>query len=162
MSFKLRPEVDAWFARIMKAKGSPLSTKFDCYYICLMMGFAHGKADHVANSTEFVSTFIGDYRPSQNFILGLLVSAEAHLQGIEISDRTAIKRLLTLYVSPEPSVGLTADGFQRLNEYSNGGFNAIVVRYPEPPWIAADFLEWYLMEISQAVQKNQWWTPEVS
>lgn len=157
MSFKMRPEIDEWFARIMKGKGSPLATKFDCYYICLMMGFAGGKVAHAANAVEFVSTFINDYRPAQNFILGLLVAAEAHIQGVELADRTAVKRLLALYVSPEPSVGLTNEGFQRMNEYANGGFNAIVATYPEPPWIAADFLDWYLRAIQSAIDVNPWW-----
>ena len=160
MSFKLRPEVDEWFSRISRARTSPLSTKFDSYYICLMMGLATGRAVQAPSAIEFVGTFVNDYRPAQNIIIGMLVAAEANAQGVNLGDRIAIQRLLSLYVSPESSIGLTSDGFQRLNEYANGGFNEIASSYPEQPWIAADFLEWYLPALELAVQANRWWTQE--
>jgi hypothetical protein len=158
MSFRMRPEVDEWFSRIAKAKDSPLATKFDYYYLCLMMGFGKGTATSPTAAVEFVPTFINAYRPTQNLIIGLLVAAEANLQGIDLTNRAAIKKLLALYVSPEPSVGLTADGFQRVNDYANGGFNCIVAGYPESPWVAADFLEWYTRELDEAVSQNKWWS----
>lgn len=157
MSFKLRAEVDEWFARISKSKDSPLATKFDYYYLCLMMGFAKGTATTPSSANEFVQTFVNDYRPVQNLIIGLLIAVEARSLGVDLGNRAAIKRLLALYVSPEGSVGLTSDGFQRLNDYANGGFNAIVAAYPEPPWIAADFLEWYLRDINTAVDASGHW-----
>lgn len=144
MSFKIRGEADEWFSRIFKAKDSPLVTKFDYYYLCLMMGFARRKAMPAANAAEFVQTFVHDYRPVQNQIIGLLVATEARALGIDFTNRARIKDLLSTYVSPEASVGLTPAGFSRLNEYANGGFNAIVASYPEPhPWVAADFMQWY-------------------
>lgn len=148
MAFKMRTEVDEWFAKIFKAKDSPLTTKFDYYYLCLMMGLAKRKADTLTSGSEFVPYFVNDYRPVQNLIIGLLIAVEAGLQGVDLKNRSAIKKLLSLYVSPEPSVALTADGFQRLNDYANGGFNTIVSAYPEVPWVAADFLQWYLREVS--------------
>jgi hypothetical protein len=149
MAFKLRPEVDEWFSKIFKVKDSPLTQKFDYYYLCLMMGLAKRKAATLTNGTEFVQFFIADYRPVQNLVIGLLVAAEAQLQGVDLSNRVAIKKLLALYVSPEASVALTVDGFQRLNDYANGGFNAIVSVYPEAPWVPADFLLWYSKEIQK-------------
>lgn len=147
MAFKMRPEVDDWFAKIHKAKDTPLPTKFDYYYLCLMFGLAHRKPATLAGGIDFISYFIADYKPVQNLILGLLVVAEAELQGIDLSNRIAIKKLLTLYVSPEASVALTSEGFDRLNDYANGGFNAIVSSYPESPWVATDFLQWYAREV---------------
>lgn len=149
MAFKLRSEVDDWFSKIFNAKDSPLTTKFDYYYLCLMMGLAKRKAATLSGGTELVRSFINDYRPVQNLIIGLLIAAEAQLQGVDLTNRAAIKKLLALYVSPEASVGLTADGFQRVNDYANGGFNAIVSVYPEAPWVPADFLLWYQREIQQ-------------
>jgi hypothetical protein len=148
MAFRMRAEVDEWFAKIHKAKDSPLTTKFDYYYLCLMMGLARRKADTLTTGQDFVQSFINDYRPVQNLVIGLLIAAEAHVQGVDLSNRGAIKTLLSLYVSPEPSVALTPDGYQRLNDYANGGFNTIVGAYPEVPWVAADFLQWYVREMA--------------
>ncbi|TFZ03386.1 hypothetical protein [Ramlibacter rhizophilus] len=152
MSFKLRTEVDDWFSRIYKAKDSPLSTKFDYYYLCLMMGFSRGKATPVTNAVEFVQNFVLDYRSVQSQIIGLLIATEARALGIELTNRARIKDLLSRYVSPEASVALTPKGFERLNDYANGGFNAIVASYPEEqPWIASDFMQWYQRAISAPV-----------
>lgn len=156
MSFKMRPEVEEWFSRVVHTKISS-APKFDAYYLCLMMGFAAGRAEEPANAPEFVDYFVSDYRGAQNTIIGMLVAAEARLQGVDLSDRVAIRSLLLNYVSPA-TVGLTSAGFERLNCYANGGFNEIVARYPDTrPWSSADFLQWYLPVIQGAVKENPWW-----
>ena len=158
MSFKMRPEVEEWFLRVVHTKGSA-APKFDAYYLCLMMGFATGRAEEPANVSEFVDYFVSDYRPAQNTIIGMLIAAEARLQGVDLGNRLAIRTLLLNYVSPVAPVGLTAAGFERLNWYANGGFNEIVARYPDGrPWSAADFFQWYLPTVQGAVKGNTWWT----
>ncbi|QLA82558.1 hypothetical protein EXV95_19105 [Acidovorax sp. JMULE5] len=147
MAFKMRQEVDEWFSKVHKAKDTPFPTKFDYYYLCLMFGLAKRKPATLSAGVEFIDYFVADYKPVQNLILGLLVVAEAEVQGIDLNNRAAIKKLLGLYLSPEASVALTAQGFDRMNDYANGGFNSIVASYPEAPWVAADFLQWYTREI---------------
>lgn len=161
MTFKMRPEVDDWFSRVVH-KGSA-APKFDAYYLCLMMGFATARPEEPANASEFVDYFVADYRPFQNTIIGLLVAAEARLQGVDLGNRAAIRTLLLSYVSSVGPAGLTAEGFERLNWYANGGFNELVARYPDTrPWSAADFFQWYLPIVQSAAKGNPWWTTAAS
>lgn len=158
MSFKMRPEVDDWFSKVVHLKGAT-APKFDAYYLCLMMGFATGRAEEPANAAEFVAYFVNDYRPAQNTIIGMLIAVEARLRGVDLGNRISIRTLLLDYVSPNAPVGLTPAGFERLNWYANGGFNEIVARYPDTsrPWSAADFFQWYVPMIQGVVKDSDAW-----
>lgn len=158
MSFKMRAEVDEWFAKVVHVKGAT-APKFDAYYFCLMMGFAVGRAEEPTTASEFVDYFVNDYSPAQSTIIGMLIAAEAKLVGVDLGDRVAIRGLLLNYVSPKAPAALTSAGFDRLNSYANGGFNEIVSRYPDVrPWSAADFLQWYLPIVQCAAKENPCWT----
>lgn len=157
MSFKMRPEVDEWFAKVVHTKGSA-APKFDAYYLCLMMGFAAARAEEPTNAVEFVHYFVSDYRPSQNTIIGMLIAVDARSRSVDLENRGAIRTLLLEYVSPNAPEGLTPAGFERLNWYANGGFNELVSRYSDNrPWSAAEFYQWYVPEVQKVVEQNTAW-----
>lgn len=157
MSFKMRPEVDDWFAKVVQIKGAT-APKWDAYYLCLMMGLAKGRAEEPVHAVEFVDYFVNDYRPAQNTIIGMLIAVEARVHGVDLGNRASIRTLLLDYVSPNAPVGLTPAGFERLNWYANGGFNEIVSRYPDRPWSPADFFQWYVPIIQEVAKEGDKWS----
>ena len=60
--FRLKPEVEDWFKGVYN-KGA-LKTKWDIYYLCLMLGLAGSKTSPATNAIELVDYFIEDYKKS--------------------------------------------------------------------------------------------------
>ncbi len=155
MAFRMRQEVEDWFKHISKKE--PLATKFDLYYLCLMMGLATSRCDPFQGSTEFVDNFVADYKPVQRLIIGLLMIAEMSLNGIDLKDTIKTQELINVYIDPTQSSHLREMGFGRLNGYANGGFNVILETLEEKPRQVESFLQWYSQTLSQKATKNKLW-----
>lgn len=158
MSFRLESEVDDWFRHLSK-DSDVLKTKFDVYYLCLMLGFAAGQLDSRGKSApEFINAFAGDYRPMQRLIIGLLLVVELNRLGIEIAEREAVRSLLSQYIESQEAANLTVAGFARMNEYAAGGFVYLTEQLPEKPHHIETFLQHYVRVLGEAVSKNETWS----
>jgi hypothetical protein len=155
MAFRMRPEVDEWFKHIFKQ--GPIQTKFDLYYFCLMMGLASGRSDSVPSAVEFVQNFVGEYKGVQRLVLGLLIIAEISRLGLELNDRNEVQDLFGKYLDANDATHLSGAGFERLNDYSHGGFNAIVESAGGKPYHIEPFVQWYVKELRKRVDGNKNW-----
>jgi hypothetical protein len=156
VSFRLRAEADDWFKGI-DSKDGPIHTKFDQYYLCLMLGLATGRTDKFQGAPEFVDYFVADYAAVGRLLVALLVVAEAERLGVELTDKADVKRLLDEYLDPKPHANLTEKGFQRLNDYANGGYNTLVEAIPERPRHVESFLQVYTAMIADKMNQSKSW-----
>ena len=76
MPFKLKDQAFSWFKHIDRKP--PLTTQFDLYYLCLLIGLISGKSDSPGQSQDFVGHFVDGYYPYRRIIAGLLL----HTAGI--------------------------------------------------------------------------------
>ncbi len=155
MPFRMRSDVDDWFRHISKRE--PIQTKFDLYYLCLLIGLASGRSDRPTNAGEFVDDFVKDYKPMQRLIIGLMLVAELNRLGIDLSERGEVQRQISRYLDPNNPANLTEEGFNRLNAYASGGFNYLVERHADKPRNIEEFLQIYVQLTKDAISTNEMW-----
>lgn len=153
--FRLKPEIEGWFSNI-SPKGV-LKAKWDLYYLCLMLGLASGRAEALTGDrTDMVDYFIEDYKKSQKLIISLFMCAELGNLGIQFSDRLMAKDILDKYLNPTNPSYLTNNAFQRMNEYSYGGF-LLLAENLDKPHDQATFLLQYEDLLNRVASKNSTW-----
>ena len=151
--FRLRGEVDEWFRHIQRQ--DPFKTKFDRYYLCVLLGLAGGLESDPQDAIGFVDSFVEDYEDHQLLLTALLLRADLHLFGIELEDRDEVRDHLGKLVGP---AGLTAKGVSRLNRYASGGFDLLVARYGTAlPYSPEEFLPRYVEILKEAAAKQPLW-----
>lgn len=160
MAFRLKNEVEEWFRYI--ADKPPFKTKFDLYYLCLMLGIATGRMDTLANAQEFVDSFVADYRPMQRIIIALFLISELHRMGLEITEREEVHGLLNRYIDSASPANLTEEGFAHMNQYASGGYLYLVEKLQDKPHQVEDFLQFYTKFFQEAVSQNPSWTRFIS
>ena len=157
MAFRMRPEADDWFRGVVATDG-PIRTKFDQYYLCLMLGLATGRNERAQSASDFVDYFVSDYAAVGRLLVALLVIAEAERLGVELGDKGDVKKLLDDYLDPQHPANLTEKGFQKLNDYANGGFNVLVESMPERPRHVEPFLHAYATTMTAKMNEGKGWT----
>jgi len=151
----MRPEVDDWFRHISKQE--PLQTKFDLYYLCLLLGLASGRSDKPTSATEFVDDFVRDYKPMQRLIIGLMLVTELSRLGVDLAERGEVQIQIARYLDPNSPADLTEEGFNRLNAYASGGFNYIVEQLGDKPRNIEEFLQIYVKMLRSSTAGNELW-----
>ena len=126
--FRLRQDAEEWMSNI--ASSHPISSKFDLFYLCLLVGFASGRMsdprEDGRNAPEFIRIFIEDYKPSQHLIIALLIIVELGRFGISLSEKESVRNCIRQLVKPDSQTGLTDEGINLLNQYASGGFDEIM------------------------------------
>ena len=153
--FRLKPEADDWFKGIYN-KGA-LKTKWDIYYLCLMMGLAGSKASSATGAVDLVHYFIEDYKKSSRLIVTLFLSTHLKKLGIELNDRLEAKRVLDEYLDPSNSTALNSDGFRTMNEYAQGGFLLLAENIGNRPDDQVTFLLRYYDLLNKIASENPAW-----
>lgn len=152
--FRLRTDAQSWFSEI--ADSPPFRVKFDVYYLCLLAGFASGRATELAGAvhpaTDLVEKFVEDYRPASRLIIGLLVTAELRKSGIDVSEKAQVRALFKRLVDSESPNSLTELGMRRLNAYASGGYEYLAEQRDMKPYTAEEFIQSYTTLIEQAVE----------
>jgi hypothetical protein len=158
MAFRLRSSVDQWFKHIGPKKEGALKTKFDLFYLCLLLGFADGKPEKPGNAPEFVNAFISEYQGSQNIIIGLLILAELSRQGIKATEKESVRQVFNNYVDTKSPTNLSSNGEAKINEYASRGFDILCKEITTVPYDEADFLRQYISVASRLVDSSDNWT----
>lgn len=146
MPFRLRSDAIKWFADIDHVE--PFKTDFDFYYLCLMAGLAGGRRTDPASigvqANVFVNEFIQDYKPAQRLITGLLVTAELKREGINLSEKSAVRDTFKKLVAADTPTGMTDEGMKRLNAYASGGYEILSESRETRPTSSQEFLRHYI------------------
>lgn len=156
--FRLRKDAEDWFKHI--GDRAPFKTKFDRYYLCLMVGLAARRPSNPTEggvqAPEFVQRFVEDYRGYELLVLGLLLRAELARLGFSLDERDEVRTTLAELVEPQ---GLSAAAIAKLNEYASGGFEVLLERYGAAPYSAEEFLPRYATLMSELVEAETTWSP---
>lgn len=139
--FRMRDDADRWFRKI--ADRPPIKTKLDLYYFCLMAGLMRGQLDDVNPGTDIYIKFPQEYEGSRYQVLGLLLVAEMHREGLEFNDKQAVQGLIARYLAADSPSNLSAEGFKKANGYASGGFNVLTEHFEDSPQDVNVFLTRY-------------------
>ena len=152
--FRLRKDTEAWFKHI--AGKPPLETKFDLYYLCMLLGIVTRRTSLATDAPGFVDNFVESYRPQSLLIMGLALLAELKAIGCELDERDEVRRQLARLVGPG---GVSNDGVAVLNGYASGGFDYLQERYGDlPPYSAEAFLPAFVELLTGAVDEEPLWS----
>lgn len=153
MEFRLSQEGEAWFSNV-RDKG-PFKSKFDLYYLCLMMGMAAGRKADPAGQ-EFIGYFIDDYKSSGRLIAGVLIVAELKGLGIDMTEKSDVRRVIAELLDPNTATGLSDEGMRNLNRFAAGGF-AYLSENREKPHHADEFIADYRRLLNTAIEEGAIW-----
>lgn len=157
MAFRLRVDAERWFKHINDK--APLKTKFDIYYLCLLLGLASRRTstnDKQLPKSSFIDNFVKEYKPYSHLILGLLLRAEVFHYSYDLDDRSEVMKVLKGIADPQ---GISTKGIMRLNEYASGGFDLLQEKFGGAPYSIEDFLVTYVEILQEAVEKEDTWHP---
>ncbi|MET0002054.1 MAG: hypothetical protein ABW087_00305 [Candidatus Thiodiazotropha sp.] len=129
--FKIRKDADNWFRKI-DSRG-PIKTKFDLFYLCLMLGLKKARLDEVIEGTDIYQKFPQEYEGSRFLVLGLLISAEMNREGLVFEDKASVQKLISKYVAADSPSNLSSEGFKKINGYASGGFDVLSELFEDVP-----------------------------
>ena len=152
--FRLTKDNRSWFQGISKN----FKTQFDMYYLCLMMGLA---ANHKSNAPDTGDLI--DYWPKEssydnhsNFIIGLILLAEARNFGIDITNKEVTKKHLNTFLDPNEHAKLSLKtGFKEANRYAGGGCEIMRDQWQQKPNLFGVFLKNYQEELRKQLENNK-------
>lgn len=154
MAFRLNVNVDQWFNNLGPKNDKALKTKFDLFYLCLLIGLADGKPETLKGAPDFQDTFVSEYHGSQNIIIGLLILAELGRQGVDTEEKEAVQRILDNIIDSNRISRLSDEGERKLNEYTNRGFEIMSQEISSKPYNEADFLRHYLNVATKIIDNS--------
>ena len=158
--FRLRVDAEEWM-RHVAPPNDPIDSKFDLYYLCLLVGLAGRRKSNPKTegrkATDLVNYFIEDYKPSQFLIISLLIVAELGRLGINLDERKSVRKRITKLVKPNSQSGLTDYGMEMLNQYASGGFDLILSKRYTPPYNTEDLLRTILALTKELLNDNSYW-----
>jgi len=158
MSFIRRQEMDGWFSNLHK--DNSLEIQFDYYYMCLMIGFAALRDDPLQGGSELIRHFPGPYAGASKLIVGLLLIAETKKLGKQLGNKRDVEFLVQQYLETSGSGVLNDVGFDRINDYANGGFNFLVEEYEDKPYHADSFFGWYTERLRILATESPLWSSQ--
>ncbi len=151
MPFRLREDAERWFKELDGKE--PAKTKFDLYYFCLVAGLASGRTSDPSafGAREIIDEFIQDYQPAQNLLIGLLVTAEVRLSGMDLSEKAAVRGVFKRLVTPGSKTQLTDEGMRCMNAYASGGYDYLAESRDSAPASPEEFIRDFVGLVDGAV-----------
>jgi hypothetical protein len=160
MDFRLRDDTAKWFNKIDSS--SPLKTKFDLYYFCLIFGFASGrKTDPTANgrkAPEFIPYFVEDFKPAQKTLIGLLIISELKAHGIDVTEKDDVRKVIQGLVDPNTVTNLSDEGMRLMNMYVSGGYDHLAEIKEEKPLKSDTFMIEFTVLLDELISGSPNWT----
>ena len=155
--FRLRNDAQTWFATI--GDRPPFKTKFDQFYFCLMTGLVTGRTSEQtqagSGATDLVDYFVEDYKAASRLLIALLLIAELKKQGIDLSEKAAVRNVFQQLISQQSPSYLTDDGVRRMNAYASGGYDYLSERRETKPNSPEEFLQDYAQLFKTAVAEAE-------
>ena len=129
--FRMAADTQKWFAPAFADDG-PLTTEFDKYYLCLLIGLQSTRREVLdANAKGFIEYWISDYQGVRELMLGLILKAELDSHGIQVTERDAVQQTCKRLFTHEDETQLTGEGMNVANAISYGGFKTLEESWPD-------------------------------
>jgi hypothetical protein len=152
MYFQLRRDADKWFAGIEK----DYPTKFDLYYLCLMAGLASGRKTRAdpTKVRDLVDDYPGEFRSRGRLLVGVLLHTELASLGIDLTDQKAVHHSIVGLVKHNAPALLNDEGMRLMNQYANGGFEALCEWFEDRPRSTETFLRQYRQCVQELLEQR--------
>jgi hypothetical protein len=137
--FQLSRDVPKWFADIE----THYPTKFDLYYLCAIAGLKAERKSEPVNATDLVENFPLQFKPTGHLLVGLLLSTELRLAGVDLKERLQVHRIIGELVDPSSPSSLRDEGLKVLNRYAQGGFDKLCEEFADRPRTVETFIRKY-------------------
>lgn len=159
MPFRMRRDCDQWFQNIYKP---PIDTGFDYFYLCFMLGVAAERRSDPAPGSAYDLTqdFVGQFKPYQRLIVGLLVRSELGSLGVSVKEKENVRKVLNNLLDPMDSSNLTDHGMNVMNAYASGGYEYLVQKLGSKPYHLEEFVRTYIKLLREAADQSS--TPKPS
>jgi len=125
--FRLHNNARKWGNDLVKGDSGPINIEFDLYYIFLLVGLGLEKKIPLEQSlsSEIVRNYPKSYLSQKYKIAMLLLYTDLKESGFDLSNRDIVKSKIQETFSANSQNHLTEDAGKLLNNYANGGFEAI-------------------------------------
>lgn len=148
MPFRLINNAERWFQNIGVNKGiKTFDTKFDIFYLCLMLGLAGRNKNpdiKTKETSDLVDVFPKDYQGrNANMIIALFLRRELEEAKVNLVDKNSVNKNISQLIDPDSPSKLSDEGMKALNQYSYGGFDLITSNFLERPRYMEIFLPMY-------------------
>ena len=144
--FRLRVDAQNWFSELRRFP--QFKVLFDLYYFCLMAGLAAERSSDTglagAAATDMVEDFTSEHKAGKLLLIGLLVIAELKREGIDVSEKAAVRSMFRRLVDPGNRSQLTDVGTKRMNAYASGGYEYLSARRESKPYTPEEFFRDYI------------------
>jgi hypothetical protein len=126
-----RTLAEKWFQNI-RGKGKAISSQWDMYYLCLMLGLITGRQGDDSKAKEFYRDFTDEYKANQKTIIAVFLQAELKALRVDLSDRVNVEAQINKYLDPESASNLTSAAQKRMNQYAVGGYEVLTEEMDKP------------------------------
>tara|TARA_B100000953_G_scaffold156846_1_gene129756 strand:+ start:234 stop:704 length:471 start_codon:yes stop_codon:yes gene_type:complete len=126
--FRLHKNARKWGYDLVHNKNiGPIKIEFDLYYIFLLVGLGLGKSEPLeeGQSEELLRNYPKPYQQQRHKIALLLLYCDLKASGFDITNKTIVKSKIEEMLSTNSQNLLTDQAGKLLNNYANGGFEAI-------------------------------------
>jgi hypothetical protein len=137
--FQLSTDVVKWFSDI--EKHYPI--RFDLYYLCAVVGIRFEVKSDPVNAKDLIENFPGGFEHTGRLLIGLLLSTELRLAGVDLDEKTEVERTIGHLVDPASPSNLSDDGVKLMNKYAQGGFNYLFEKFADRPRSIETFIRKY-------------------
>ena len=146
--FRLHKNSAKWGKGLIQKKG-PIKIEFDLYYIYLLVGLGLGRVESLADqdSKEVYMSYPKAYQSMKHKIATLLLYCDLRVSGFDANNKIMVKSKIEEVLSADSVTLLSDDSVKQLNNYANGGFEAIREKLISPPNDTALFLIYIYEEI---------------
>lgn len=148
--FRIRIDARNWFKNIRE---DGFSTDFDSFYICFLVGALSGTRKEdvgTAETAELVDYFPDRFRERGRLLIGIFLTAELNMLGIEMKEKKIVHNAIAKLVKPESPSYLSDEGVKLFNSYAHGGFDRLLDWFEDKPVR----LETFLRELVVCIRDN--------
>jgi len=143
--FRLDRNAAKWGNGLIQKKGpGPIKIEFDLYYIYLIVGLGLGRTESLSeqdsDSKELIRYYPKAYQSVRHRIATLLLYCDLKASSFDINHKKIVKSKIEEILSADSVILLSDDSCKQLNNYANGGFEAIREELVNPPSDSALFL----------------------
>jgi hypothetical protein len=108
-------------------KNTVIKIDFDLYYIFLLIGLGLGRTETLEqkNSADIIGTYPSKYTSQRHKIAMMLIYCDLKASGFSTNDKNIVKSKIEEIISSESSNLITSNAEKLLNNYANGGYEAV-------------------------------------
>ena len=126
--FRWSKNTKDWSENLLDNKrNSVIKIDFDLYYLFLLIGLGLGRSEALneKNSTDIIRYYPSKYTAQRHKIAMMLIYCDLKASGFSTNDKNIVKSKIEEIITSDSVNLITSDGEKLLNNYANGGYEAV-------------------------------------